>query len=236
MIPALYLIPVTLGETQIDDVLPPKNKEIISQIKYFIVENRRSAIRFLKASCPHIDIDSLVFFELNEHTDQKADLSFMLEPLANGKATGVISEAGCPAVGDPGALAVELAHKKNLRVIPLAGPSSMILAVMSSGFNGQNFAFNGYLPAKPAERASAIHRLEARMYKENQTQLFIEAPYRNDKMFQSLISNLRPETRLCVAAGLTTDQEFVKTKKVSAWKKEKSPEINKIPAIFLIYK
>lgn len=234
--PALYLIPVTLGETEYQKVLPEYNKKIIRGIKNFIVENRRSAIRFLKLADSSIDIDSLEFLELNEHSDL-AKISNYLDPLLKKKLPmGIISEAGCPAVADPGAAVVEMAQKKNLKVVPLSGPSSMIMAVMASGLNGQSFAFNGYLPVKPNERAAKIRQLENRAWNEKQTQLFIEAPYRNLKMLESILNSCRNETRVCVAAGLTTEQEFIRTLSVAEWKKTNEPPINKIPAIFLIYR
>lgn len=234
--PALYLIPVTLGETEYQKVLPEYNKKIICGIKNFIVENRRSAIRFLKLADSSIDIDSLEFLELNEHSDL-AKISNYLDPLLKKKLPmGIISEAGCPAVADPGAAVVEMAQKKNLKVVPLSGPSSMIMAVMASGLNGQSFAFNGYLPVKPNERAAKIRQLENRAWNEKQTQLFIEAPYRNLKMLESILNSCRNETRVCVAAGLTTEQEFIRTLSVAEWKKSNEPPINKVPAIFLIYR
>lgn len=234
--PALYLIPVTLGETEYQKVLPEYNKKIIRGIKNFIVENRRSAIRFLKLVDSSIDIDSLEFLELNEHSDL-AKISNYLDPLLKKKLPmGIISEAGCPAVADPGAAVVEMAQKKNLKVVPLSGPSSMIMAVMASGLNGQSFAFNGYLPVKPNERAAKIRQLENRAWNEKQTQLFIEAPYRNLKMLESILNSCRNETQVCVAAGLTTEQEFIRTLSVAEWKKTNEPPINKIPAIFLIYR
>lgn len=234
--PALYLIPVTLGETEYQKVLPEYNKKILRGIKNFIVENRRSAIRFLKLADSSIDIDSLEFLELNEHSDL-ARISNYLDPLLKKKLPmGIISEAGCPAVADPGAAVVEMAQKKNLKVVPLSGPSSMIMAVMASGLNGQNFAFNGYLPVKPNECAAKIRQLENRAWNEKQTQLFIEAPYRNLKMLESILNSCRNETMVCVAAGLTTEQEFIKTLSVAEWKKSNEPPINKVPAIFLIYR
>lgn len=234
--PALYLIPVTLGETEYQKVLPEYNKKILRGIKNFIVENRRSAIRFLKLADSSIDIDSLEFLELNEHSDL-ARISNYLDPLLKKKLPmGIISEAGCPVVADPGAAVVEMAQKKNLKVVPLSGPSSMIMAVMASGLNGQSFAFNGYLPVKPNERAAKIRQLENRAWNEKQTQLFIEAPYRNLKMLESILNSCRNETLVCVAAGLTTEQEFIKTLSVAEWKKSNEPPINKLPAIFLIYR
>lgn len=238
---ALYLIPCTIDdsddENKICRVLPDYNLEIVKNLRDFIVESRKSAVRFLISLDKNFPVDDCNFTELSEHTDEKADLSKILNPiLKDKKPMGIISDAGCPCIGDPGSRAVEIAHQKNIKVVPLVGPNSMILALMASGFNGQNFSFNGYLPAKNGERESKIKSLESRMYKENQTQLFIEAPYRNEKMLESLLKTLRPETKLCIASGLTTRNEFVKTKSVSEWKKSKLPEINKIPAIFLIYK
>lgn len=232
---ALYLIPVTLGDTPVEQVLPSHNHDIIIQIKYFIVENIRSARRFLKKVDKTIDIGLLTFYELNEHTDITT-IAHYLDPLKNGKPMGVISEAGCPAVADPGADIVAIAQKKKYKVIPLVGPSSIIMAVMASGFNGQSFAFNGYLPVKPGERASKIRQLESRAYKEDQTQLFIEAPYRNDKMLQTILSSCRGDTHLCIAAGITCSEEFIKTQTIAEWKSSPTPPIQKVPAIFLIYK
>ena len=180
---ALYLLPVTLGDTPIETVLPPYNKEIILGIRYFIVEDVRSARRFLKKVDKGIDIDALTFYTLNKHTSPE-DISGYLKPLVEGHPMGVISEAGCPAVADPGADVVAIAQRKNLRVVPLVGPSSIILSVMGSGFNGQSFAFHGYLPIEPAERAKKLKMLEQRVYNEHQTQLFIETPYRNNKMIE----------------------------------------------------
>ncbi len=233
---ALYLIPNTLGDGPLENSLPEGNKKIVLEIRHFIVESRKCAVRFLISLDKEFPVDQCTFTELSEHTDKNQDLSHILDPLVKGESMGVISDAGCPAVGDPGSRAVELAHKKNLCVVPLTGPNSMIMAVMASGFNGQNFAFNGYLPVKNGERENRIKQLENRMYKEDQTQLFIETPYRNDRMFDTLTRILRPDTKLCIASGLTTSQEFISTKTIAQWKKTKKPEINKIPAIFLIYK
>lgn len=233
---ALYLIPNTLGTQDFESVLPSKNKEIVMNIRHFIVESRKCAVRFLITLDKNFPIDDCTFTELSEHTDEKTDLSKILLPLEKGESMGVISDAGCPAVGDPGSRAVELAHKKGLTVVPLTGPNSMILALMASGFNGQNFCFNGYLPVKNNEKESKIKNLENRMYKENQTQLFIETPYRNLQLFDSLLKICREETKLCIASGLSTENEFISTKTIREWKKTKKPEINKIPAIFLIYK
>ena len=231
---ALYLLPVTLGDTPVEKVLPPYNREIILGIKYFIVEDVRSARRFLKKVDRSIVIDDLTFFTLNKHTSPEA-LSGYLKPLEEGYSMGVISEAGCPAVADPGADVVAIAQRKGLKVVPLVGPSSIILSVMGSGFNGQSFAFNGYLPIEPAERAKKLKQLEQRVYAEHQTQLFIETPYRNNKMVDDILHNCRPQTRLCIAANLTCEDEYIKTRTVKEWT-GKVPDLSKIPCIFLLYK
>ena len=231
---ALYLLPVTLGDTELNTVLPAYNIEIIQGIKHFIVEDVRSARRFLKKVDREFDIDSLSFYPLNKHTSAE-DISGYLKPLLAGQSMGVISEAGCPAVADPGADVVAIAQRKNLKVVPLVGPSSIILSVMGSGFNGQSFAFHGYLPIEPGERVKRIKQLEQRIYSENQTQLFIETPYRNHKMIDDLLQNCRPQTKLCIAANLTCDGEYIKTRAISEWK-GKVPDLSKIPCIFLLYK
>ena len=231
---ALYLLPVTLGDTPIERVLPSYNKEIILQIKHFIVEDVRSARRFLKKVDKNIDIDGLTFYPLNKHTLPDV-VSDYLKPLTEGHSMGVISEAGCPAVADPGADVVAIAQRKNLKVVPLVGPSSIILSVMGSGFNGQSFAFHGYLPIEPSERVKRLKELEQRIYNESQTQLFIETPYRNNKMAEDILKTCRPQTKLCIAANITCEGEYIKTKTVREWK-EHLPDLSKIPCIFLIYK
>jgi len=232
---ALYLIPVTLGETPIEQVLPSYNHEVIMGIRHFIVENIRSARRFLRQTDKSFPIDESTFYEMGKHADEKLFRQY-LQPLREGKSVGVISEAGCPAVADPGADIVKIAQKESMRVIPLVGPSSMIMAVMGSGLNGQSFAFNGYLPVEPADRAKKLKALESRAWIEGQTQLFIETPYRNHKMFQSLLNTLRPQTRLCIAAGITTEDEYIRTLRISEWKGVERPDLSKVPAIFLINK
>lgn len=242
MPPALYLIPVTLGETPIGQVLPSYNHEVIMDIRHFIVENIRSARRFLRQTDREFPIDDCTFCEMGKHADEKL-FSGYLQPLRDGKSVGVISEAGCPAVADPGADIVRIAQREGLRVVPLVGPNSMIMAVMSSGLGGQNFAFNGYLPVEPSDRAKRLKALETRAWTEGQTQLFIETPYRNQKMFQALITTLRPQTRLCIAAGITTSDEYIRTLPISEWQKVGLPQkgaggtdFSKVPAIFLINK
>ena len=231
---ALYLLPVTLGDTPLEQVLPSYNTEIIRGIRHFIVEDVRSARRFLKKVDREIDIDSLTFYPLNKHTSPE-DISGYLKPLADGASMGVISEAGCPAVADPGADVVAIAQRKKLKVVPLVGPSSIILSVMASGFNGQSFAFHGYLPIEPGERARKLKTLEQRVYAESQTQLFIETPYRNHKMIEDILQNCRPQTKLCIAANITCEGELIHTRTVKDWKGH-VPELSKIPCIFLLYK
>ena len=231
---SLFLIPVPLGETAIDKVLPPYNKEIISSIKHFIVENVRSARRFLKQTDPAIDIDSLRFYVLNKHTS-KEELSGFLAPIAKGFSVGIISEAGCPAIADPGADIVAIAQQKGISISPLVGPSSILLALMASGFNGQSFAFNGYLPIKSEERTIAIKQAEQLVYAKDQTQLFIETPYRNMKLLEELVKTCKPTTRLCIAADITLPDEYIKTKTIAEWKKG-LPDISKKPCIFGLYK
>lgn len=231
---ALYLLPVTLGDTPIETVLPPYNKEVILRLKHYIVEDIRSARRFLKKVDREIDIDSLTFFTLNKHTSPE-DISDYLEPLLAGYSMGVLSEAGCPGIADPGADVVAIAQRKGLKVVPLVGPSSITLSVMASGFNGQSFAFHGYLPIEPGERIKKLKMLEQRIYAENQTQLFIETPYRNHKMVEDILQNCRPQTKLCIAANITCENEFIKTHTIKEWK-GKVPDLSKIPCIFLLYK
>ncbi len=232
---ALYSLPVTLGDTAIDKVLPAYNAGIIREIKHFIVEDVRSARRFLKKVDREIDIDTLSFYPLNKHTSPE-DISGYLNPLAEGHSMGVISEAGCPAVADPGADVVAIAQRRNLKVVPLVGPSSIILSVMASGFNGQSFAFHGYLPIEPNERSKRLKELEGRIYSEHQTQLFIETPYRNHKMLDDILKACRPQTKLCIAANITCEGEYIKTRTVKEWKGTALPDLSKIPCIFLLYK
>lgn len=231
---SLFLIPVTLGETDHRRVLPEYNRDIILGIKHFVVENLRSARRFLKKTEPSIVIDDLKFYELNKHTSPE-DVAGYLSPLSRGESVGVISEAGCPAVADPGADVVAIAQRKGYPVVPLVGPSSILLAVMASGFNGQSFAFHGYLPIEGGERTAMLKKLEGRVYTENQTQLFIETPYRNNKLAEELTRVCRPSTRLCIASDITCDDEYIRTKSISEWS-GKLPDLSKKPTIFLIYK
>lgn len=228
----LYLIPTTLGETPVEKVLPAEITSVVRSLRYFVVENTRTARRHLKKIVPEIVIDDLDFKELNEHS-QKMGLELLLDPIKQGFDIGILSEAGCPGVADPGADLVKIAHEKGIRVVPLVGPSSILLSLMASGMNGQNFAFIGYLPIKPVERYAAIRDVERYSAKERQTQIFIEAPYRNTKLLEDLLATCNEHTRLCIAVDLTLDSEFVVTKTIANWKKS-IPDINKRPAIFLL--
>ncbi|MBP5771122.1 MAG: SAM-dependent methyltransferase [Bacteroidaceae bacterium] len=231
--PAIYLIPVELGNTPQERVLPPYNRDIILGIRHFIVEEVRSARRFLKRVDRDINIDALTFYPMGKHADNQRFAEY-LKPLEAGEPMGIISEAGCPAVADPGADIVAIAQRKGLHVVPLVGPSSMLLALMASGLNGQSFAFNGYLPIDPADRIRCLKQLEQRVQQEHQTQLFIETPFRNQKLFETLCQTLRPQTRMCVAAGITTDDEWIRTRSIADWQRHRLPDLSKTPAIFLI--
>jgi 16S rRNA (cytidine1402-2'-O)-methyltransferase len=230
----LYLIPTTLGESNLNTVIPENNNLITSRLRHFIVEDVRTARRFLRKMDKQFPIDDCTFFTLNQHTSA-TEASNFLEPLAKGNDMGIISEAGCPAIADPGADIVAIAQRKNMKVVPLVGPSSILLALMASGFNGQSFAFVGYLPIDSSERAKTLKRLESRAVSENQTQLFIETPYRNMKMLEDIIKHCQSNTRLCIAADITLDSEFIKTKPVGEWKQQ-LPDLSKRPCIFAIFK
>ena len=232
---ALYLIPCTLGDTPLEQVLPAYNAEVIRQIRHFVVEEIRTARRFLRRVDKAFPIDDSTFYEMGKRAAAGRFASY-LAPLDEGHAVGVISEAGCPAVADPGADIVSIAQRRGFRVVPLVGPNSMIMAVMASGLNGQSFAFNGYLPVEVPQRIKALKKLEQKVQNENQTQLFIETPYRNAKMIETILNALNPKTKLCIAAGITCAEEYIKTRTVAEWKKEKIPELGKIPAIFVIGK
>ena len=230
----IYLIPVTLGDYDPERVLPAYNLEVIKSLSHFVVENLRSARRFLKRCDRSIVIDDLTFAELNEHTkpEQVAEL---LRPAEEGNDIGVISEAGCPAVADPGADLVAIAQRKGFRVVPLVGPSSILMSLMGSGFNGQNFAFNGYLPVDQQARSAKLHEMERRIRHESQTQIFIETPYRNNRLIAELVKALPGNMLLCVASDITGDRESIVTRTLSWWAKAEY-NYDKIPTIFLLYK
>ncbi len=231
----LYLIPCPISDlTEVYDVTPATNKAVIDSLDYFIVENLRSARRFLSKAKIARPIDSLEFRELNEHTTNPQDVVAMVKLIEEGRSAGVISEAGVPAVADPGALVVAACHKRGIKVIPLVGPSSIIMAMMASGLNGQSFAFNGYLPIKEPERSRAIRGFERRAQQEGQSQLFIEAPYRNIKLYDQLLTTLSALTPLTVAMDITSPNEFIATHTVAEWRKNTKPDMNKKPTIFII--
>lgn len=231
--PALYLFPVGLSSTAIDRVLPQTNLALIKQVRHFVVENLRSARRFLKSVDKTIDIDSLNFTELSEHTPASA-VPAMLKPLERGEAIGVISEAGCPAVADPGADIVAAAQQRGYKVIPLVGPSSILLSLMGSGFNGQRFAFEGYLPIDESARFKRLKEMQLRIQRERQTQIFIETPYRNNRLINELCAKLPGNMLLCVASDITGENQSIRTLSLSQWKKERF-DYNKIPTIFLLF-
>ncbi|WP_136481431.1 SAM-dependent methyltransferase [Cognatitamlana onchidii] len=230
----LYLIPTTLGDNNPFEVLPITVKEIIEKTDTFIVENEKTARRFIKKLCPNKPQPSLKLFTLNKHTEP-FDLPSFLEPCLRGVHIGLLSEAGCPGVADPGAEIVKIAHAQNLKVVPLVGPSSILMAVMSSGMNGQSFAFNGYLPIDKSERKKEVKRLERLSYDYDQSQLFIETPYRNNKMLDDLLAVLDQKTEICIACDITLPTEFIKTKTVGQWKKNKV-DLHKRPTLFIIHK
>lgn len=232
---ALYLIPVEIGNSAAEMTVPAGNIALVAHIRVFIVENLRTARRCLRRWIPDFPIDDCTFFELNGHTPAD-EVSSFLDPLRKGDPIGLMSEAGCPAVADPGADVVAIAQREKLRVIPLVGPSSILLSLMASGFNGQGFAFNGYLPVKDDERSQAVKELESRCARWGQTQIFIETPYRNNKLIAFLSSHLRPDTLLCVAADISDPlHESIITLPASKWKNCKT-DYGKRPAIFLIHR
>lgn len=230
----LYLIPTTLGEMQPEDVLPQTIKRSIDFIDHYIVENEKTARRFIKSVHPEKKQSELKISLLNKHTEESEYLK-MINPLLNGMNIGLMSEAGCPGVADPGAVIVKIAHEKGIQVVPLVGPSSILLAIMASGMNGQSFAFNGYLPIDASEKRNAIKQFEKLSQEKNQSQLFIETPYRNNKLVDDLIQILHPQTHLCIACDITLPTEFIKTKTVNEWKKNKV-DLHKRPCIFIIHK
>jgi 16S rRNA (cytidine1402-2'-O)-methyltransferase len=229
----LYLIPVPLGPTAPAESLPANVLATIKPLTHFVVEEAKTARAFLKATGTDTPLQELILTELNEHTKAN-ELDRLLAPLRAGHDVGLLSEAGCPAVADPGANLVALAQKESIRVVPLIGPSSLLLALMASGLNGQRFAFQGYLPAKETDRSKALKELESESRKRQQTQIFIETPYRNRQMFDSILQACQPGTRLAVATDLTLPGESVLTRTIQQWKKQTPPEIERRPSVFLL--
>lgn len=230
----LYLIPTTLGDNEPLEVMPLSIKKVVESLSYFIVENEKTARRFIKKITPNKSQPSLQLMLLDKYSDELETRNY-LEVCKEGVSVGLLSEAGVPAVADPGASIVKLAHEKNIQVVPLVGPSSILLAIMASGMNGQNFAFNGYLPIDKSERKRVIKELEKLSADKNQSQLFIETPYRNGKMLDDLIATLHPNTRVCIACDITLPSEYIKTYTMKQWKSVK-PDLHKRPAIFIIHK
>lgn len=231
--PKLYLVPSAMSDSPVTDVIPQRNIDIVRGIKHFVVENIRSARRFLKRCDKSIDIDALTFTVLDEHTGAD-DIPAMLSPMTEGHSIAVISEAGCPAIADPGADLVAEAQMRGFEVVPLVGPSSILLALMGSGFNGQTFAFNGYLPIESTARTARFKEMERRIMRERQTQIFIETPYRNNRLIAELTRTLPASMKLCVASDLTGPAQTIITRPISAWKKA-TYNYDKIPTIFLIF-
>lgn len=230
----LYLIPTRLGDNAPLEVLPISIKRIIENVDYYIVENEKTARRFIKKISSGKSQTSLKINILNKFTEE-TELPDYLNPCLEGKNVGLLSEAGCPAIADPGAEIVKIAHQKEIQVVPLVGPSSILLALMSSGMNGQSFAFNGYLPIEKSERKSALKQLERLSFEKKQTQIFIETPYRNNKMLEDICASLNVHTRVCVACDITLPTEYIKTQTVKGWK-HTTIDLHKRPSIFIIQK
>jgi len=228
----LYLIPNLISENSENYVITNFIKEKILEIKFYIVENVREARRYLKKLNTDINIDDLTFYELNKYTKDDEIYDFLKET-NNNNDFGLISDAGLPCIADPGSVIVKIAHQKGIKVVPLVGPSSIFMALMSSGLNGQNFAFNGYIPIEKNAKINKIKQLEQKVKKENQSQIFMDTPYRNNKLLDDLISTLQSETNLCIAFDITGKNEFITTKKIAEWKKQK-PNLDKKPCMFII--
>jgi len=230
--PQLYLLPVPLSETDIETI-PQYNREIMGQIKFFIVERTRTARRFIRKLAPDVVIDDLTFFELNKRTSQD-ELNEMLKPLQQGHHVGLMSEAGCPGIADPGAIIVSMAHEAGIIVNPLVGPSSILLALMGSGMNGQSFSFHGYLPAKKDQLSPILRKLEQTSKQTGAAQIFIETPYRNQQIINQSLSSLSANTKLTIAADLTTKNQYIVTKTMAQWKKSPPKDLHKRPVVFVL--
>lgn len=230
----LFLIPTIISEDTQNEVIPPHVKSAIQELDYFLVENLRSSRRYISSLGLNKTIEDLRFEVLDKNTTGR-QLQELMQGLFDGVCIGVISEAGCPGIADPGALAVEFAHRHDIQVVPLVGPSSILMALMSSGFNGQSFAFHGYLPFDKTSRLQKIKSMEADAYRNMQTQIFMDTPYRNKSLADDLLSTCRPDSRLCIARDITGKKEMVKTKTIRQWKSDNLPDLHKIPAIFALY-
>jgi 16S rRNA (cytidine1402-2'-O)-methyltransferase len=230
----LYLIPTVLAPATSERVLSPQIKEVVSHINHFFVENVRTSRRFISELQTGKSIESLQFYVLDKDTPS-AEVAQYMQILKTGEDAGVLSEAGCPGIADPGAIAVQLAHKNDIQVVPLVGPSAILLALMASGFSGQSFVFHGYLPIDKTERAKAIRQLEKDSLQKNQTQICMETPFRNNQLLEEFLSICHPDTLLCIATQITTPDEMIRTNKIKEWAKHK-PDLHKKPTIFLLYK
>ncbi len=228
----LYLIPNLIGEISPDLVMPAVLPQMVGELKHFIVEDIRNARRYLRKLNKDIVIDELNFYELNKHTTDQ-DIARYLDACKEGFDIGLISEAGLPCVADPGNVIVMMAHEKKIKVVPISGPSSIFMSLMASGLNGQSFAFNGYLPVEQNLRIRKLKELEQKVYKEKQSQIFMDTPYRNNKMLDDILANLNPNSYLCIAVNVTCDDEFIRTMKIHEWVKNR-PDLNKKPCIFII--
>jgi 16S rRNA (cytidine1402-2'-O)-methyltransferase len=229
----LYLIPVTLGGNDLPAVLPAQVTDIARQLDTFVVENEKSARQFLSLVKTTKPVRELALIPLNEHTPEK-DMPVLLKPLLQGQDVGLLSEAGCPGIADPGADLVRLAHQHDIRVVPLVGPSSILMALMASGMNGQRFTFLGYLPAEKSGRIQRIREIEKRSQQQGETQIFIEAPYRNQHLLQDILETCRPETRLGIGCNISLENELIQSKSVADWRKSTLPDLHKQPTVFLI--
>jgi len=230
--PKLYLIPNIIGDIDPKLVMPEGLTKIVESLQHFIVEDIRNARRYLRKLSKNIIIDDLHFYELNKHIDD-AEISTYLDVCKKGNNVGLLSEAGLPCIADPGSIIVKMAHQKNIKVVPITGPSSIFLALMASGLNGQNFAFNGYLPVDSSAKIRKLRELEYKSQKEGQSQIFMDTPYRNNKMLDDIISSLNPNNYLCIAVNITCEDEMIETRKISDWAKIK-PNLHKKPCIFII--
>ncbi len=229
----LYLIPVTLGDDNIAQVLPVLVVQLAQQLEFFVVENEKTARHFLSTIKTVKPVRELTLLTLNEHTLDK-DVAALLAPLIAGNDVGIMSEAGCPGIADPGAKLVELAHRKGIKVVPLVGPSSILLGLMASGLNGQQFTFLGYLPIDKSARSLRLKEIEKRSQLQNETQIFIETPYRNGHMLEAILASCNGNTKLCVACNVSLPTELILTKTVADWKKSPLPDLHKQPTVFLL--
>lgn len=228
----VYLIPNTLGDDAIERTLPSYNASIVAGLRHFLVEDEKSARKLIKQLCPTVQIRELCISRLNEHT-KTSEVDALISPLFDGHSLGIISDAGCPAIADPGAEVVRKAHEHSFRVIPLVGPCSMVLALMASGLNGQTWRFAGYLPVDGAARIAALRSLEGRAESLGESQIVMDTPYRTDKLFHEILSVCKPTTMLCVAQGLATQHESIRTASIARWR-DMSPPIDKIPSLFIL--